>query len=66
MPMKSHSLLVGILTLSLPPAAFAYVDPGSGMLLWQGLIAAVGALLVFARSSKASIKKLLDRFRKGK
>ena len=66
MPMKSHSLLVGILTLSLSPAAFAYVDPGSGMLLWQGLIAAFGAVLVFARSSKASIKKLLDRFRNGK
>jgi len=64
--MKSHSLLVGILALSLSPAASAYVDPGSGMLLWQGLIAAVGAALVFVRSSKASIRKLLDRFRKGK
>lgn len=64
--MKPRSLLIGILALSLSPAAFAYVDPGSGMLLWQGLIAAVGAALVFVRNPKASVKKLLDRFRKGK
>ena len=64
--MKSHSLLVGILALSLSPAAFAYVDPGSGMLLWQGFIAAVGAVLVFVRGPKAIMKKLLDRFKKRK
>lgn len=32
-----------------PVTAWAYVDPGSGMVMWQGLIAAVGALLVFRR-----------------
>lgn len=64
--MKSRSMLIGAFAVSLSPAAFAYVDPGSGMLLWQGLIAAFGAALVFVRNPKESIKKLLDRFRKRK
>lgn len=45
-------------------SAFAYVDPGSGMLVWQGLIAAIGAMVVFVRNPTAKIKSLLSRFRK--
>lgn len=45
-------------------SAFAYVDPGSGMLVWQGLIAAIGAMVVFVRNPVATIKSLLSRFRK--
>lgn len=42
-----------------PVPAFAYVDPGSGMLVWQGLIALVGAVLMFVRDPKAALKRLL-------
>lgn len=34
------------------------------MLLWQGLIAAIGALLVFLRNPWQTIKDLVSRFRK--
>lgn len=47
----------------LVPSAWAYVDPGSGMLLWQGLIAAVGAVLIFLRNPIQIIKSWLDRIR---
>ncbi|ARN22659.1 hypothetical protein [Piscinibacter gummiphilus] len=47
-----------------PAAAFAYVDPGSGMLLWQGLLAALGAVIVFVRSPVKAIRSLLDRLRR--
>lgn len=44
--------------------AFAYVDPGVGMLLWQGAIAAIGALVIFFRKPFASIKSIINRFLK--
>jgi len=55
-------LLVGICCL--PATAFAYIDPGSGMLLWQGLIAAVGAVLVFVRRPWDKVKRLIARLRR--
>lgn len=44
-------------------SALAYVDPGSGMLLWQGLLAAIGGVLVFVRNPWQAIKNLLRRLR---
>ena len=47
------------------PSAYAYVDPGSGMLLWQALIAVIGAIIVFVRHPVDAIKRLYRRlFRK--
>jgi hypothetical protein len=47
-----------------PVSAFAYVDPGSGMLLWQGLLALIGAVIVFMRNPVDAIKRLLSRFKR--
>jgi hypothetical protein len=47
-----------------PVAAFAYIDPGSGMLLWQGAIAAIGAIVVFVRHPIRTVKNLLSSLRK--
>lgn len=41
--------------------AYAYVDPGSGLLLMQGLLAAFGALLVFIKSPVKFLKNYLNR-----
>ena len=43
------------------PSAHAYVDPGSGMLLWQALIAVIGAIIVFVRNPVATLKRLFER-----
>lgn len=61
MNLRTTLLLVALLS---PAAAFAYVDPGSGMLLWQGLLAALGAVIVFVRSPIKAIKALIERFRR--
>lgn len=45
-------------------SAHAYVDPGSGMLLWQGLIAGVGVGLMFVRRLIEAIKRILNRIRR--
>lgn len=34
------------------------------MLLWQGLIAGIGVLLMFLRNPWQTIKRLVERFRK--
>jgi hypothetical protein len=47
-----------------PSAAFAYVDPGSGMLLWQGLLAAIGAVIVFVRNPIKVVKAFFERLRR--
>ncbi len=47
------------------PSAHAYIDPGSGMLLLQGLIAVIGAIIVFVRHPVDTLKRLYRRlFRK--
>jgi len=47
--LASFALLAWVL-LWLPPAAHAYVDPGSGALIWQALVAAfLGGLFYFRR-----------------
>jgi hypothetical protein len=48
----------------LPTSAFAYVDPGSGMLIWQGLLALLGAAIMFVRNPIETIKRLLSRFKR--
>lgn len=59
--MSPRLVLIASLCVCLPATAHAYIDPGSGMLLWQGLIAAVGAVLVFVRSPWQAIKRLVER-----
>ncbi len=61
--MRPSTRLLAVLLLW-PVAAFAYIDPGSGMLLWQGAIAAVGAAVVFVRHPIRTIKGLLANLRK--
>jgi hypothetical protein len=56
-------LKIFYLSLILAPSAFAYVDPGSGMLLWQGLVALIGAVLIFFRNPIQVIKSWIDRIR---
>lgn len=56
-------LVLFALALS-PASAFAYVDPGSGMLIWQGLIALIGAIIIFIRNPLQSIKALWKRIRR--
>lgn len=41
--------------------AYAYLDPGTGSLLLQGLIAAVAGAIMFLRSPLQTIKHLMQR-----
>jgi hypothetical protein len=53
--------VVALLLVSLP--AQAYLDPGTGSLLVQGLLAAIAGGLVFIRAKWVSLKDWLGRFR---
>lgn len=61
--MTMKILRTAFLLLILSTNAQAYVDPGSGMLLWQGLVALVGAILIFFRNPIQVIKSWIDRIR---
>lgn len=60
--MNRRKFLLLVLALS-PASAFAYVDPGSGMLMWQGLLAALGAVIMFVRNPIEQIKRVWRRLR---
>ena len=54
---------LAILLLCLAPQdAFAYVDPGSGLLLIQGLLAVVGGAVVFIKDPVAGCKRIWSRY----
>jgi hypothetical protein len=53
-----------VVLITLPSVAFAYIDPGSGMLLIQGLVAAIGAIIVFIKSPISTIKRMIARWRR--
>ena len=57
------SLLISLLALSFTKDAHAYIDPGSGMLLLQGLLAAIGAAIVFIKHPIQTIKQFFSRKR---
>jgi|LakMenEpi03Aug12_release.lakeMendotaPanAssembly.Ray.scaffolds.fasta_scaffold3477438_1 hypothetical protein len=61
---KRQFYALAALMTSVPATAFAYVDPGTGTLLVQGLIALIGAVVVFVKNPIASIKALVARLRK--
>ena len=44
-----------VLILVFPSTSHAYIDPGSGMILLQGLLAILGGCLVFIRNPKKTI-----------
>ena len=62
--LKSTTLRVGVIALLTSTPALAYIDPGSGMVFWQGIIAVIGVILVFVREPRRSIKRLIDRFKR--
>lgn len=49
-----------------PCTAYAYIDPGSGMLMLQGLIAAIGACIAFVKDPIVKLKALFDKFKSKK
>lgn len=55
-----NKLLV-IVLMTWISSAHAYIDPGSGLLLIQGLLAALVSVVVFVRHPIEGIKKLMRK-----
>jgi hypothetical protein len=53
--MKSQPYFVLLILLAFPGLAHAYIDPGTGSLLIQGLIAAFISVIAFWRNLRMSI-----------
>ena len=56
-------LVIAVLYLE-PNISYAYIDPGSGILIWQGFIAAIGAALIAFRYLLRAVKVVLINCRK--
>jgi hypothetical protein len=57
-------LAIGLLAFLYPVPVMAYVDPGTGVLLWQGLLSLVAAVVVFIGRPIQAIRRLIDRIRR--
>jgi len=57
----ARAAIIFVLYLVQINPALAYVDPGSALLLLQGFIAAIGAVLVFMRNPIGTIRKWLKK-----
>tara|TARA_B100000886_G_C20159274_1_gene381336 strand:- start:335 stop:529 length:195 start_codon:yes stop_codon:yes gene_type:complete len=58
--MKILNLLL-ILIFLLPNTSYAYLDPGSGSLILQALLAASAAVLAFFKKIKNYVKNLFSK-----
>jgi hypothetical protein len=56
------SLFIVYLLLVCAEPAFAYIDPGTGSLLIQAVIAAIAAVAVSIGTVRRRIRSLIDRF----
>ncbi len=56
-------LFVFFMTLTFVTSASAYVDPGSTLLLIQGLLALIGGIVVFVKNPIKSIKELISKIK---
>jgi len=54
------SAVLLVMVLTFPNYAFAYLDPGTGSMIIQGTIAAIGAVLFAGRIYWGKIKKLFS------
>ena len=54
------------LTLALSSPAYAYIDPGSSLLMLQGLFAALGAALTLFKKPWQMLAKLFAREKKNR
>jgi hypothetical protein len=49
------------LCITFPGVAYAYVDPGMGMLVMQGIIALIGAVIFFLKNPIKFLKSIIKR-----
>lgn len=54
---------VFFVSLTFVTTASAYVDPGSTLLLIQGLLAAIGGIVLFIKNPIKAIKALVAKFK---
>ena len=63
LPTEMTRLFGAVLVFCLIPRdAQAYVDPGSGFLLIQGVLAVIGGIIVFIKNPVATCKRLWARW----
>ena len=58
--MKIFNLLL-ILIFLFPNTSYAYLDPGSGSLILQALLAALAAVIVFFKKIKNYVRNLFTK-----
>jgi hypothetical protein len=62
-PISWKTIFIVMAILASPVPAYAYVDPSSSLLVLQGVLAALGALLVFVRHPLQTLKRWIAKLR---
>ena len=66
LPRISKHWRLGILALAFPSLAFAYIDPGTGAYVVQGVIALLGTVVFYVTHPRGLAQRVFGRFFKGR
>lgn len=58
-----QSAFIVVAVLAWPMPVYAYVDPSSSLMVLQGLLAALGGLLVFVRHPLQTLRRWIAKLR---
>lgn len=61
--LNSSKYFVFFVTITFLNSASAYVDPGSSLLMIQGVLALAGGIVVFIKHPIAGIKRAIAKFK---
>ena len=64
--MRSRIVLLCLLALCLPQTALAYIDPGTGAYLVQGLAALAGAVVFYVSHPAELLRRLKEKLTRGR
>jgi len=64
--MRNKILLLGLAALCMPRPSLAYIDPGTGAYLVQGLAALVGAVAFYISHPAELFRKLKEKLTRGR
>jgi hypothetical protein len=64
--MRSKIILLSLLALCMPRTALAYIDPGTGAYLVQGLVALAGAAAFYVSHPAELLRKIREKLTRGR
>jgi hypothetical protein len=61
-----NCFIVGLLTITYSSSAFAYIDPGTGIMVLQSVLAVIATLFFYIKNPRKLLDRIILWFRRDK